>query len=154
MEAGFVDIAPPLIDKPSQWPPPNEVEPDMAVFVEVNVTDRESGVNRTILSYTTDNGLTRNNITMKFACYLPCDTWFYTAEIPRMPADTSVKYKIIAYDNNGNHAVEDNAGQYYTYTVIPEFPSTIILLVLMLTTLIAITLLKATLKRRIENCLV
>jgi hypothetical protein len=46
-------------------PPPNEVEPDMVVFVEVNVTDRESGVNRSILSYTTDNDLTRNNITMK-----------------------------------------------------------------------------------------
>jgi len=124
LEAHFIDVAQPIIDKPHQWPPPNEVEPDMAVLVYVNVTDRESGVNKTILSYTIDNGLTWNNITMELVCYLPCDKWFYIAEIPGMPANTLVKYKIIAYDNAGNYAIEDNAGQYYVYTVIPEYPST------------------------------
>jgi len=39
----------------------------------------------------------------------------------RYSKETYVKYKIVAYDNAENMAVEDNAGQYYTYTVIPEF---------------------------------
>jgi len=148
LEAHFADVAPPIIDKPHQWPPPNEVEPDMAVLVDVNVTDRESGVNRTILSYTIDNGLTWNNITMELVCYLPCDKWFYTAEIPGMPTNTLVKYKIIAYDNAGNYAIEDNAGQYYVYTVIPEYPSTVALALIMLTTLFATALLKTKRKRQ------
>ncbi|MEM2917816.1 MAG: hypothetical protein QXN63_05655 [Candidatus Bathyarchaeia archaeon] len=42
-------------------------------------------------------------------------------------ANTIVKYKIIAYDNAKNIKVDDNNGQYYTYMVIPEYPSTLIL---------------------------
>jgi hypothetical protein len=63
----------------------------------------------------------------------------YQGEIPGQPAGTHVQYKIIAYDNVGNPAVEDNAGSYYVYTVIPEFPSAIVLLLLMLFTLITVT---------------
>jgi len=32
-----------------------------------------------------------------------------------------VKYKTIAYDYAENVAVDDNAGEYYLYSVIPEF---------------------------------
>jgi len=53
-----------------------------------------------------------------------------------------VQYKITAYDNAGNPAVEDNAGSYYVYTVIPEFPSAIILPLFMLFALIAVALAK------------
>jgi hypothetical protein len=49
---------------------------------------------------------------------LNATTTLYEATIPAQPANTSVKYKIIAYDNAGNRIVEDNNGQYYIYTVI------------------------------------
>lgn len=141
----IIDASPPVISKPVQWPPPNEVEPNIEVFIDANVSDAESGVNRTILSYTT-NGLTWNNITMELACYIPCTQKLYVASIPGMPANTLVQYKIIAYDNAGNYAVEDNAGQYYTYTVIPEFPSITILLILLTSLSIGATILKITRK--------
>jgi len=41
--------------------------------------------------------------------------------ISKLPIGTYVKYKIIAYDYAENVAVDDNAGEYYLYSVIPEF---------------------------------
>jgi hypothetical protein len=34
-----------------------------------------------------------------------------------------LEYMIIAYDYENNEAVENNAEDYYVYTVIPEFPT-------------------------------
>jgi len=47
---------------------------------------------------------------------------------------------IIAYDYANNEAVEDNAGEYYVYTVIPEFPTwtSMLLILIALTAAIAI----------------
>lgn len=45
----------------------------------------------------------------------------YSANIPLMPEKTDVKYKIIVYDNENNHSSKDNFGNYFTYTIIPEF---------------------------------
>jgi hypothetical protein len=53
-----------------------------------------------------------------------------------------VTYKIIAYDNSGNQAINDNHGYYYVYHVIPEFPSLIILPLLMITTLLVVIVYK------------
>jgi len=77
-------------------------------------------------------------------------TGLYEATIPGQPADTLVRYEITAYDNAGNHKVEDNSGQYYVYTVIPEFTSTIILPLFTLTTLIATVLLKKKRKTKLQ----
>ena len=44
-------------------------------------------------------------------------------EIPGLLAEIKVQYKIIAYDKAGNFRVDDNLGEYYVYTVIPEFPT-------------------------------
>ncbi len=103
------------------------------------VTDTESGVHNVTLSYSTDGGETWNNVTMQKTTG---DT--YQGEIPGLPAGTHVQYKIIAYDNVGNPAVEDNAGEYYVYTVIPEFPT----LISMLLVLIALTTILAMYKRK------
>jgi len=131
LEANFVDIKPPVIGKPFQIPSPYEVEPDIEVLVRVNVMDGESGVNTTILSYTINNGLAWNNVTMEYVYCTQCNSSFYAASIPGMSANTFVQYKIIAYDNAGNCAVDDNYGIYYAYTVIPEFPSLFIVLLLL-----------------------
>ncbi len=66
----------------------------------------------------------------------------YQTIIPGQPYCTWVNYKIIAYDNAENSAVEDNAGEYYVYHVIPEFPAVMILPLFMFFTLIAIALAK------------
>jgi hypothetical protein len=91
-----------------------------AVTVSANVTDADTGVrpDGVILSYSTDDGETWNNVTMSRTTG---DT--YEGIIPGLPAGTHVKYMIIAYDNAGNFEVEDQLGDYYVYTVITEFPN-------------------------------
>lgn len=130
------DNTPPSIDTPSREPAV-DVTPDQEVTVSVNVTDAESGVKNVTLSYTTDGGENWNNITMKNPIE---DT--YQETIPGQSYCTEVKYKIIAYDNAENPAVEDNAGAYYVYHVIPEFPSAMILTLFMVFTLLAVILAK------------
>jgi len=68
-------------------------------------------------------------------------TGLYEATIPGQGEDILVRYKITAYDNAGNYRVEDKDGEYHVYTVIPEFTSTIILLLFMIATL-AVTVYK------------
>jgi len=65
----------------------------------------------------------------------------YTGEIPSFEEGKYVQYKILAYDSANNLAVEDNAGDYYIYTVIPEFQKFIIL-IFMISTLLAVILTK------------
>jgi hypothetical protein len=106
-----------------------------AVTVAVNVTDADTGVrpDGVILSYRTDGGAW-SNVTMSKTTG---DT--YEGTIPASPAGTHVEYMIIAYDYANNVAVDDSAGQYYVYTVIPEFPTwQILALTLLLTGLILV----------------
>jgi len=133
-----LDITPPEISEPLQTPLNNTIQPDERVKISVNVTDGESGISQVILSYTTDNGTTWTNLNMQ----LNMTTSSYEQEIPQQQPDTIVKYKIIACDNAGNNATKDNNGYGYKYHVIPEFPSTLILVIFMLTTLMATTLWK------------
>ena len=129
------DLVPPSISDVSQDPQiPDDLE---TVTITANVTDTDSGVYNVTLSYSTDSGQTWNNVTMQKTTG---DT--YQGEIPGLSAGTYVQYKITSYDNAGNPAVEDNAGSYYVYTIIPEFPSAIILPLFMLFALIAVALAK------------
>jgi hypothetical protein len=118
------------------------------VKILVNATDSLSGLGNLILSYNINNSLTWTNTTM----ILNTTTGLYEATIQGQPEQNLIKYKIIAYDNAGNQVVEDNNGQYYVYTVIPEFPSTVALAVFLLTTLIATALLIT--KRKSANPLI
>ena len=105
------DSTPPVIGTPVHTP---EIpDADEAVTVSVNVTDvfgvRLDGV---ILSYSTDGGETWDNVTMN-----KTTGDIYEGQIPGLPAGTNVQYRIIAYDNAGNSATNDNNGQNYAYTV-------------------------------------
>jgi hypothetical protein len=122
--------------------PEDNVEPGQDVKVSVNVTDLLSGVQNVVLSYTLNHGTSWNNLTMTYNS----TNGLYETTIKVQQANVQVKYKIIAYDIAGNCRVEDNSGQYYTYTVIPEFSLTIILTMFMLTTTILLVLTK---KRRL-----
>ena len=138
-----LDQTPPLIGVPFHIPE-DDVQPDQEVKVSVNVTDSLSGVKNVLLSYNLNDSPVWTNVTMAFNL----TTGLYEAIIPEQQADTLVKYKITAYDNAGNNRVEDNSGQYYVYTIIPEFPSTVIFLLALLFTTFAVIIGK---KRLPEN---
>jgi len=133
------DEEPPIIGDPTR-DPETDVTPDQAVTVSVNVTDNVE-VRSVILSYSNDTGTTWYNVTMSNTVG---DT--YEGQIPGFPAGTNIQYKIIAYDTSNNLAVDNNAGEYYVYTVIPEFPTAII--VPMLIVLLAVTVLAKKIRPR------
>jgi parallel beta-helix repeat protein len=148
LEAYFVDNVPPDISEPWQDPPANNVQPLQNVTVWVNVTDYGTGIKNVTLWYSLDNGTSWTVLNMT-ALPIPSDTWItYEATIDGYENCTWVTYKIIAYDNAGNNATKDNNGYGYQYHVIPEFPSTPTLILLMLTTLFATVLLKTKRKRQ------
>jgi glucose/arabinose dehydrogenase len=126
------DAVPPTISAPSQEP--LNPQPNEAVQISVNVTDA-SGISKVILSYRTDAVWTDVSMTQTNQ-----DT--FNGTIPAMPYQTSVKYKITAYDNFNNSAVSDNQGVFYNYTVIPEFPSGIIYAILIGATLLTAIIIK------------
>lgn len=127
----YIDNIPPRIEEPTQNPPANNVQPGQSVKVSVNVTDPESGVKNVTLYYTNDT--TWNQVPMEFNSA----TGLWETTIPGYNLGTTIKYKIEAYDNAGNHAVKDNAGQYYVYTVVPEFASPIYLILLATISIVA-----------------
>ena len=94
--------------------PEGDVKPDQGVKILVNAIDSLSGVGKVILSYNINNSPIWTYITMT----LNTTIGLYEATIPGQQANSLVKYKIIAYDNAGNFAVEDNDGKYYVYTVL------------------------------------
>jgi len=127
----IADMANPIIGTSHQEP----LEPSggQNVTISVNVTDKESGVHNVTLSYSINEGANWTDVLM---INLTGDT--YVGEIPGLPNGSVVLYKITAYDNAGNFVVDDNATQYYIYTVIPEFPATIFLPLFIITTLLAV----------------
>jgi hypothetical protein len=130
--AQALDITPPTIGTPSQNPDFTAVEPYQNVTVTVDVLDEGVGIREVILSYSIDEGQTWTNTTMD---NISDNT--YVGKIPGFEAGTNVQYKIIAYDNANNPAVEDKNGEYYIYTVIPEFTTTMTLALFIIVSLSA-----------------
>jgi len=112
-----LDLTPPSIGTPYQNPLEFEVMDYVEVLVSVGVTDDLSGVKNVFLSYSTGNG-TWNYLLMEYNA----TSGLYQSIIPGQPYRTRVKYKIIALDNAGNLAVNDNNGMYFSYLVgMPYF---------------------------------
>jgi len=118
--------------------PIGNIIPDQEVTVTVSITAPEGSVKNVTLSYTTDNGTSWTNLPMIKNSTLS----LYQATIPGQPYDTWVKYQIIVYDNTENPLVEDTKGEYYIYHVIPEFPTMLILPLIMIATLLTIIICK------------
>jgi parallel beta-helix repeat protein len=142
LEAYFVDDIPPEISDPVQNPPPDNVQPFQNVTVWVNATDYGTRIKNVTLWYSLDNGTSWTIINMTELPIPSNITITYEATIPGYENCTWITYKIVAYDKAENNATKDNNGYNYKYHVIPELPSTAILPLLMLTTLIATVLLK------------
>ena len=129
-----MDHIPPEIGDPIQDPPPDNVQPFQNVTVTVNATDYETGICNVTLWYSLNNG----------ADWMPRNMTeispnTYQATVDGYENCTWIKYKIVAYDNAGNNATEDNNGYCYEYHVIPEFPTaTILPPLIMISTLITV----------------
>jgi len=91
-----------------------------------------SGVKQVTVSYTTGNG-TWFNVTMSNLV-----GYQYNGTIPQFAYGTTITYVLIAEDWAGNTITTQQMGYDYQYQVIPEFPSPLIVLILMATTLAAI----------------
>lgn len=113
----FVDDIPPEISVPRQEPPEN-IAAYRNVTVTVNVTDPDSGVRNVTLRHSIDNGTEWTSMNMT-----EISTNTYQTVIPGYENCTWVTYEIIAYDNQGNQAINNKLGYYYTYQVIFEFSS-------------------------------
>jgi parallel beta-helix repeat protein len=106
-----LDMTSPVIDVPS-FSPSGNVEPTQEVKVMVNVADALSGVKDVELWYMVNGSVWEN----RAMSYNPSIN-LYEAAIPAQPDGTLVNFKIIAYDNAGNMAVNDNSGDCYAYEV-------------------------------------
>jgi hypothetical protein len=124
-QIGPLDDTPPVIDTPIQEP--ELPDDDETVTISVNVTDVDTGIppEGVILSYRI-NGGNWNNVTMS---KITGST--YESTIPGFPAGTYIEYLIAAYDYAENEAVEDKLGAYYVYTVIPEFSTWPVLMIIL-----------------------
>jgi uncharacterized repeat protein (TIGR01451 family) len=127
------DQLPPSIGQPFQSPSKDIVQQFQKVTVSVNVTDSESGVKNVTLLYQVNGGEWIAQ-PMLFNSY----TGLYEAVIKGYPEETKIAYKILVYDNAGNVAQQNNAGEYFIYTIIPEVPLTNILLLFMILSVIAV----------------
>jgi hypothetical protein len=136
------DSTPPNIGGPVQNPAA-DVQTHQNVTVSVNVTDTESHVKNVTLFYTTNNGTSWNSILTAYNV----TSGLYQTIIPGESGGTWVKYRIVAYDYEGNHAENDNAGEYFVYEVVPEFSSFLVLSILMIATLLAVVIYKRKLAR-------
>jgi len=128
--------------------PEGDVEPGQPVKILVNATDSLSGIKNVTISYSVDGSQSWTNI----PATLNTSSGFYEGTIQVQQANVIIKYKITAYDNAGNFAIEDNAGQYYTYNVIPEYPSTIILPTFIIILITAATILLLRRKTPAPSC--
>jgi PKD repeat protein len=119
------DTTAPTITGVSQNPPRENVQPTDTVEVTATVTDAVAGIKNVTLHYSTDGGATWTTVPME-----PTEQ-AYKGTIPAFPYNTVVQYYIEAFDKAGNKRVSPEA-EYYIYTVIPEFPSTIVILLTLL----------------------
>ena len=126
-----VDTTPPSITDVSQLPLGNNVLPEDEVRVNATVTDYLSEVKAVTLNFTNGDGAW---ITVDMT-NVEADVW--NATIRAFPCGTNVTYIIIAEDIVNNTTTED---LWYRsdYSVIPEFPSIMLMPLFMMATLIAV----------------
>ncbi len=119
-QAPIADNTQPVIGAPVSSPSlPSPLDHVTIVF---NVTDTGSGVKNATVYYTTDNWATTNQTTVTS---YNATTYAATTVMPLFNTQTVVKYYLVAWDNAGNSARNDNAGSYYTFSIGPLPPGPI-----------------------------
>jgi hypothetical protein len=137
------DTTPPTVTNITQTPE-DEISPYQPVKIYVNATDDLSGIKNVTLDYKIND----TDVWIEITMTLNETMNLYEATIPGQPPNSIVAYKIIVYDYAENKYIADNAGTFYVFTVIPEFPSTLPMKIFMLATLTAIIIRKTKRKRQ------
>jgi len=130
----IVDTIPPNITQIVQTPialvlPEDEVRIDSAIY-------DANGVKCARLSYTIDNETWRT-VEMTSG-----GKEMWNATIPALPYGTNVTYRIEAQDIASNNITSDESGYTFGYTVIPEFPTVLILPMLVVATSVCVLFMK------------
>lgn len=112
----FNDDTRPTIYSPIQQPTSDAVHPYQRIKVLVRIVDLESGVKNATLYFNLNNSTEWRLTQMSYNQ----SSGFYEAVIPSQVGSTYVKYKIVAYDNAENKAEQNNNGQFFIYSVLPE----------------------------------
>lgn len=121
VQAPPADTTPPNIVTPSI--DPSSPTPGDTVTVSVRVTDAQSGVKNVTFHYTTDNWQSFN---VSINAAYNATTEIATVQIPPYGAGVHVAYYIVAFDNDGNRALDNNNGSYFSYDVaVPSYFNTI-----------------------------
>jgi PKD repeat protein len=128
------DNTPPTISTVIQSPS-GDIDEGQLVEVSANITDAGSGVKNATLIYSNDNG---SSWQTPLRMIYNSTSGLYETTILGHVSGTWVKYKIMAYDTAGNLMTENNAGQYYSYQVIPEFTAPYLILLFTLATTLAV----------------
>ncbi|MEM3698058.1 MAG: MG2 domain-containing protein [Candidatus Bathyarchaeia archaeon] len=131
------DTTPPKIHNIIQIPE-GAIQPYQPVLICVNVTDDESGVKNVTLYYKIGDSEGWQEKQM----ILNETTNFFEATIPGQPPDTIVIYKVTVFDYADNEYTDDNAGMFYTITIIPEFTQHTLLMTLTLLTTLTVIIAK------------
>jgi hypothetical protein len=130
-----VDATPPNITDVSQYPPADNVLAENEVRINATVADILGGVRKVTLIYAFTNS---SGTWIGVTDMINIEGSIWNATIPTFPYGTNVTYAIRAEDNVNNTITTEEMGYYYQYRVIPEFPSILILQVIMLLFTLAI----------------
>jgi hypothetical protein len=135
------DLTPPEITA-IVWSPQQPSSND-TVEVSANVSEPStaSGVDAVLFSYLDSNSQWWNTTMIQDQ-----QSQLWKVIVPRQSHNTIVEFYITAYDKAGNMAINNNSGEYYVYTILPEFTSTAVLLLAL--TLTALTMVLAKKKMR------
>lgn len=110
-----LDKTKPTISAPTRVPA-TDVQENQEVKVSAKASDSISGVKNVTIHYTVDDGMNWHASVMNYNASV--DAYEFT--IPPQPSGTLMKFKIIAFDEAGNMAVNDNFGLFYSYQVPRE----------------------------------
>ncbi len=128
----ILDTNPPFLSEPI-LSPVNFVQNNEPVKVAVNATDSLSGIKSVNLVCFT-NG---SSVGIDSLMFLNQTSGVYELNIPGQEAGTLVGFQITAFDQAGNSITDNNAGQYFTYSVVSEFPMSVTLFALVILSLSA-----------------
>jgi hypothetical protein len=137
-----------IVRNPSRKPEGN-VQPYQTVTVSVNVTDLINTFLNVSIRYFTNV----SEEVFEYSMTFNQTSGFYEYSIQGQPASTNVSYSIIARDSASINQTNDNAGHYFVYAVIPEYPVIPVLLLSMLTAISTMTIygIGRILKKRLDQ---
>jgi hypothetical protein len=127
--------------------PSGEVPTETSKMVSFNVSSELSPPKNITFSYRTTLNQTWNSMILTY----PQDgnlTVAVNVTIPGQSEPCNVTYMIEAYNYREDYALNDKAGEYYTYPVTPEFQPAILLLIVIGLTALATTVYRKKLHSR------